>query len=66
MSGPIENQQENQPRGARTGIFRRIAVLRYTRALKADTPALLTPWRGGLFAAGLLLLGAALPLLRLA
>lgn len=47
----------------RIGIFRRIAVERYARPLESDTPALLTPWRGGLLAAGILLLGAAMALL---
>jgi len=48
---------------ARIGIFRRIAVERYSQPLEADMPEMLAPARRGLLTVALVLLGASAALL---
>ena len=47
--------QPQQKPAARIGIFRRIAVQRYSQPLEIDTPEMLAPRRPGLLALGVVL-----------
>lgn len=52
-----------KPTGARTGIFRTIAVERYSGPLEADMPVMLAPFNRTVLAVAIVLLGVACVLL---